>query len=262
MRFEYKFIVPHAQLDELRAELRPFVEYDQYAAQRENHHYTVRSIYFETPRFDCYHEKVDGLKVRRKIRVRAYNAPEADSVAFLEIKKRIDQRGAKHRSMVRAEQLGALFAEKDLQRYVLPGRNADEALDDAQRFFYHVERRVMKPVVLVTYEREAFQGKVDQTLRVTFDKHLRYMAFPALDDLFEEERLQYVAPRFFILEIKFDRGYAAWLQQIVQKHNVVHTRLSKYTTALEASSELRPLLDKRFLPRAERVHSVREELAA
>lgn len=262
MRFEYKFIVPITQLAEMRAELMPFVEYDKYAERRANHQYTVRSIYFETPRFDCYHEKVDGLKVRRKIRVRAYNAPDADSIAFLEIKKRMDQRGAKHRSMVRAAELGALFAEKCLERYVLPGRNAEAALDDAQRFFFHVERRAMKPVVLVTYEREAFQGKVDPTVRVTFDKYLRCMAFPALSDLFEEERLQYVAPRFFILEIKFDRGYADWLQQLVRKHNVVHTRLSKYTTALEASAALRPLLDKRFLPRAESAHSVREKLLA
>lgn len=205
---------------------------------------------------------MDGLKVRKKIRVRVYNRQETDSVAFLEIKKRMDQRGSKHRAMVRVADLDALFAERNLRRYILPGNNADAAFDDAQRFFFHVERQAMKPVVLVTYEREAFQGRVHPRLRITFDRHLRCMAFPALGDLFEEERLEYIAPRFFILEIKFDRGYGAWLEHILRKHNVVHTRLSKYTTALDASSELRALLDRRFLPRAARGHSTREELNA
>lgn len=252
MRFEYKFVVPVDQLDEMRAEMMSFVDCDKHAARMPRREYTVRSIYFETPRFDCYHEKVEGLKVRRKLRIRAYNAQEADSIAYLEIKKRMDQRGAKHRSMVRVVDLEALFTDKDIRRYVLPGGNPDEAFDNAQRFFFHVERRAMKPLVLVTYEREAFQAKANPSLRITFDKNLRQMAFPSLENLFEEERVSVVVPRFFILEIKFDRGYAPWLQDIVRKHNAVHTRLSKYTTALEHNETLRPLLHSFFIPRDNR----------
>ena len=49
MRHEYKYYVPVFHLATLRSMLLPFVQPDRYAALQPEHHYTVRSIYFDTP---------------------------------------------------------------------------------------------------------------------------------------------------------------------------------------------------------------------
>ncbi|MEM8909775.1 MAG: VTC domain-containing protein, partial [Bacteroidota bacterium] len=72
LRYEYKYYVPNEQLDVLRNMIHPFVQLDQFAASRKRKEYTVRSIYFETPDFECYRTKVAGLKHRNKVRLRGY----------------------------------------------------------------------------------------------------------------------------------------------------------------------------------------------
>ena len=55
--------------------------------------YCVRSLYFDTLRDTDYEEKLDGLELRRKIRLRIY-AP-GDSFAMLEMKQKQGSRQKK-----------------------------------------------------------------------------------------------------------------------------------------------------------------------
>lgn len=48
--------------------------------------YTIRSLYFDTPDNDDFMDKIDGLELRRKIRLRIYD-PEND-FAMLEMKQK------------------------------------------------------------------------------------------------------------------------------------------------------------------------------
>ena len=234
MRFEYKFVAHNQLLEPLRAELQPFVVPDFFAGARKQKEYTVRSIYFDTARFDFYHDKLEGLKIRKKIRIRGYNRQDEGGPVFLEIKKKVGEHGYKHRAALRSQDLIRLIGTRDLQRYILPGHDAAHAQEEARRFFYHVQRQTLQPTVLVTYEREAFQGKLDPTLRITFDKCLRYRFRPAVEDLYDERNLQFVRQHAFILEIKFTRGFSGWLQSIVKRHLLRRTGFSKYAVCLEA----------------------------
>ena len=74
MRLEYKYLVPNERLAELRSEFLPFFEVDGYAQQNE---YTVRSVYYDTVDFDNYYEKMNAIKVRKKLRIRGYDQPKA-----------------------------------------------------------------------------------------------------------------------------------------------------------------------------------------
>jgi len=68
MRLEYKYKIPVSKLDLLRKRISAFVEPDlQY---HENSEYSVKSIYFDTSQLRFYNEKIEGLKDRRKIRIR------------------------------------------------------------------------------------------------------------------------------------------------------------------------------------------------
>ncbi|NUO82449.1 polyphosphate polymerase domain-containing protein [candidate division KSB1 bacterium] len=238
MRFEYKFLVHNKLRDTLRAELQPFVVPDHFICANEKKEYTVRSIYFDTRRFDFYHEKLEGLKVRKKIRLRGYDQREDRSRVFLEIKKKIADHGYKHRAQLYYKDVQELFLSQCLERSILAGDDPARAVQEAGRFFYHVQRQALKPVVLITYDREAFQGKLDPALRITFDKRLRYRLYPGLDNLYDEQNLQFVAPHHFILEIKFQTGFSVWLQAILKRHLLQRSGFSKYAVCLEASQVL------------------------
>ncbi len=238
MRFEYKFLVHNELRDTLRAELQPFVTPDNFVCAKAEKEYTVRSIYFDTRRFDFYHEKLEGLKVRKKLRLRGYDRREDRSVVFLEIKKKIGDHGFKHRAQLYYNDVEELFRSQNVERFLLPGGDPARAQEDAGRFFYHVQRQALLPVVLITYDREAFQGKLESGLRITFDKRLRYRVYPGLEHLYEERDLQFVAPHHFILEIKFQSGFSTWLQAILKRHLLQRSGFSKYAVCLESSQVL------------------------
>ncbi len=232
-RFEYKYLVPCERLDELRECVRPFVELDKYA-ERSGGQYTVRSIYFDTPRLSNYLQKIEGLKMRKKLRIRGYNKAAPDSLVFLEIKRRYGVPIAKNRAPLYYRNLPALLATGDYQTYIRKNFGMPNAYEDAQRFLYNMHRHAMRPVVTVVYDREAFVGKFDHTVRVTFDKNLRSEIFPEIDNLYSDAKLRYTHKAHFILEIKFfGSTMPAWGRSIVAQFGLWQKALSKYTMSID-----------------------------
>ena len=214
LRYEYKYFVSYDLLDHLRALLSPFLALDDYAAQQGGE-YTVRSIYFDTPDWECYFLKMAGVKQRNKVRLRGYNVGDADSQVFFEVKKKVGEPLHKHRASL-------TYAE-------------------AQRFLYHVHARRMRPVLTVIYDREPYHVPAfdkENDLRVTFDKHLRSTAWPALDELFEEKQARLVKPQHFILEVKFNRYLPAWIKAILCSLGLTRGSASKYALCVQAHPEL------------------------
>ena len=86
MRLEYKYLVPINRLAEFKKELLPYVDIDD--KFNANEEYKVRSIYFDTTDLRFYREKIEGLKIRKKLRIRGYNELENKNLVFLEIKRK------------------------------------------------------------------------------------------------------------------------------------------------------------------------------
>ncbi|MEO0557300.1 MAG: VTC domain-containing protein, partial [Bacteroidota bacterium] len=89
MRSELKYLVREADRERLLSLISPFVQPDPHASPREDGRvgYTVRSIYFDTPGLRDWAEKESGDQVRRKLRVRGYDANDSSPVV-LEIKRK------------------------------------------------------------------------------------------------------------------------------------------------------------------------------
>ncbi|MGH7451053.1 MAG: VTC domain-containing protein, partial [bacterium] len=205
-RLEYKYLVPNTLVDQIRSDLLPYMEIDHFAEKQESGEYTVRSVYYDTPGFHCYQEKMDGVKVRKKFRIRGYNQPAEDSIVFLEIKRKYENFIEKNRAPLLYKDLDALFSSPDLDKYIISFSKSDKEKSEAQRFLYHYYRLGLRPAVLVVYDREAFLGKFDPSLRLTFDKNLRGAIFPSLAMLYDEDCLKSAMPQHFIFEVKFFRG--------------------------------------------------------
>jgi len=213
--------------------IAPFVETDVHAAAYGERGYTVRSIYFDTCALDFYHQKLAGVKVRKKLRLRGYNGGQESSIVFLEIKRKHVTSIMKNRAPLEYAHLQNLFATGNVERYVLASQDFPRALEDARRFFFHFCRNALRPIALVVYEREAYHSKFDPSLRITFDKCLRSAIYPALDALFKEEEIRYLMPRHFILEVKLSGRFPSWLRSAVGRLGLRRQALSKYVIGID-----------------------------
>ena len=86
-RFEIKYYIQESMVPELRQFIRPFSKFDPYVNGKNGKNaYVVRSIYYDSLNLDYYYEKMDGLKLRKKLRIRSYD--QERSTVFIEIKRK------------------------------------------------------------------------------------------------------------------------------------------------------------------------------
>ncbi|MCB9087187.1 MAG: polyphosphate polymerase domain-containing protein [Calditrichae bacterium] len=247
LRNEFKYLVPREKLAEIRAELAPYVYGDQHAQDREVREYTVRSIYFDSRNYEDYRAKVEGLKIRKKLRIRAYNEVSPESSAYLEIKRKRGGYIFKDRAPFAYQDIEALFESRDIDRYI-PLNGSPAAQDSARKFFFHLHRGILRPTVLVIYDREAFFSKFDPSLRLTFDKALRSVLTDKVTVFNREIGLRYAMPSHFIWEIKFPHSLPAWVQSIIRHHRLPRLALSKYTICLDSHKSNGRVQVSRFSP--------------
>lgn len=236
LRFERKYLVPNNQLVDLRKRMLPFLLPDIMAKSDKGliPEYTVRSIYFDTPTYDSYYEKVEGLKNRKKLRIRGYNEYVPGCKVFLEIKRKYENNISKNRTLVSFENLPALLETGDLNKYICKNENSPTAFEDAVKFFFNLKRYSQRPVNLVVYEREPYHGKFDSGVRLTLDKNIRALNHPKITDLFMEDGLSYFWDKFFILEIKyFTPVMPRWARSLIEEFELKHAALSKYSNGMD-----------------------------
>ena len=239
MRAEIKYLVSNARLEELRQVIAPFVTLDKYGKPFENTGYTVRSIYLDTPRLVYYREKIEGLKKRKKLRIRGYNKPADSHNVFLEIKRKEESRIAKIRTPVPYSRLQDFLQRTPKESLAEMLEGDEQAITSASKFMYHLHRSNLQCINLVVYEREAYEGKINPSLRVTFDKNLRTQLCNELEQLYDESDMQFVLTDHFILEIKYNNQFPAWLTPILSNLGLQKQALSKYCMSLEKSTGLR-----------------------
>jgi len=233
MRWEIKYLVPEKYLDALRADIAPYMYLDKHGVGYEEKGYTVRSIYLDSPTLTFYHEKKAGIKIRRKLRIRGYKDFHPDDWIFLEIKRKQEQAVSKNRAPLHFQDLETVFSTGKIDAFIRNDDYYPNALDDAHRFFFHVFRYDLRPTDMTVYEREAFLGCFDPTLRITFDRNLRGRYYPSLSELYCNDGLRTVLPGSFIMEVKYNTNYPGWLQPLISKYYLRMQSISKYTLCLE-----------------------------
>lgn len=236
-RYEYKYLVNNNLIDKIRADLLPYMEIDDFAKKHSDGQYTVRSIYYDSPKFECYKEKYDGVKIRNKYRIRGYDTLSGKSIAFLEIKHKDTNCISKSRAPMYFSNVAKSLYSSQMEDYTLSFSGNGAEKKDAKKFQYYYYLKKLHPAVLVIYDREAFWGKFDKSLRLTFDKNLRSVIFPSLNMLYNEERAKITMRNNFILEIKFFGTLPLWIKALVSKYQLDRRALSKYTMSLETHDE-------------------------
>jgi SPX domain protein involved in polyphosphate accumulation len=250
MRYEFKYIVPNRYLDPIRDYIRPFMELDGFVQNHQEDHYTVRSVYFDTPAYDFYYEKLEGIKNRKKVRLRGYDQNGLDDIVFLEIKRKYDIPIIKYRSPLKFRHALEIFKEHNLNGYAIEKFSSMEGYENSRRFFYQVFGKNLRPVVLVVYEREPYLNKFDKTVRITFDKNLRGKGYPALEDLYDEEGLIAALHNRFIMEVKFNNTFPNWMNPVISRFGLRKQSASKYVMTMDSSKVVKNLTKSTLFTRS------------
>lgn len=236
MRFEYKYFVPADFLPMLRNMVCPFLGVDKNAAKAGGQ-YTVRSIYYETPDFEMYHTKQDGVAHRLKVRLRGYDVITDESTIFFEIKRKYEGPILKNRCQTNYGIAKKIIAGGDPDALL----EGNKRIDDGKRFMYQVFSRRMIPLVNVIYEREPYHGLFldpENDFRLTIDKNLRGVAYPKISELGSETNAKYANSGFAILEIKFNKYMPAWLKPVVAEGRLNKEPASKYVMCIDACKDI------------------------
>ncbi len=190
-----------------------------------NDGYMVRSLYFDTLGDIDFHEKMDGVKNRKKIRLRVYD-PHA-SVAYLEIKQKDGQYQSKRSLEMKREDALELI-----------NKNYDVLLkydDDFARLCYSVMKSENYiPKTVVEYKRKAYIAK-ENNIRLTFDSDI--VASEMNFNIFDDKLLLYpVFPKEnVVFEVKYNGFLLSYIKDLINNINRSELSVSKYCLARQIS---------------------------
>jgi hypothetical protein len=235
-RYELKYILTHEEHLRVAKDLEGFLDVDNYAGA--GGIYRVSSLYFDSPDLSCYRNKIDGIKYRRKLRLRIYKDSDL-KFGFVEIKQRINRTVQKRRIHLPMEEAIALCSGEDIGL----DRLDDFDRDTASEVLFLVKALGMKPKCVISYHRRAFEGsRYDHGLRITFDKHLKYRIHE-LDITSECRDRFFLPPDIVVMEIKANEKVPIWLTSLLGAHECNLRRVSKYCIGI--SQGLTMLRDSR-----------------
>ncbi|MCP2280967.1 VTC domain-containing protein [Nocardia amikacinitolerans] len=227
-RYEIKYLADERDVPALRAALRDRMAAD---AHGDAGGYPVTSLYYDTRNLRFYWEKIEGLKFRRKLRLRLYGDPgevTEETPVFVEIKQRVNRVTQKRRIRLPYHQARALCA----------GR-LDISLEGRQQAFVNevselVTKLDLRPIVTTGYNREAFVGTdSDLGLRATIDHRVHGRDRDFHLGAVTENRF-IIPPHLCIVEIKANERIPYWVSDLTARLNMSVVRISKYCQSVEA----------------------------
>lgn len=234
-RYEFKYWSTPAQDAGVLAELGPLLERDPHASD-EAPSYLVSSLYFDTPDFTAYEEKLEGERLRAKLRLRRYGAEPG---GFAELKAKDGRRIHKWRVPLEAEELRAL-CEGDLGPLDAARAQGSEA---AARLLAELSRRELRPAAITRYEREAHRLTHEPSTRLTLDRSLAgwgrdlVAAFLSVE-LGAHDLLPLDALNPTILELKVSGPVPSSCLTALRAAGLRWSRISKYCLAVDATRRL------------------------
>ena len=214
-RFEIKYIITEDQCEKLKALFTPYMKGDEYGNS------TIKNIYFDTPSYLLIRNSIDKPIYKEKLRLRGYGDISPSSPVFLEVKKKY--KGIVYKRRVKLTEQAAIDYVSG--KTELPDSQISREIDYFISYYGD-----LCPKVVITYEREAYYSKTDDTFRVTFDKNVLYRQ----NDLSLESSAygkEILPPGLVLMEVKTAYAIPLWLTAFLSENKIYKTSFSKYGTA-------------------------------
>ena len=213
-RYEKKYLISRVQYDAFLSDLQEYIVEDKYA------NYTICNIYYDTSHYELIQKSISKPFYKEKLRLRSYGRVQEDGKVFLEIKKKSDGIVYKRRKQM------LLSVAID---YVQGEAKMEDGGQIGQELDWFLRRYQVIPKVYIAYDREAYVGKEDDRLRITFDRAIRYREERL--NLAEDTEGSLLLPEDqMVMEIKIPDSFPFWLARLLSKHKIYPTSFSKYGT--------------------------------
>ena len=223
-RYEFKYFVSNNVANSIFDIAQNFMNLDKFASKIKGKSYFVRSLYFDNSQYDNFFEKVDGMQIRKKFRLRTYdNRFNNKSNFYLEMKGRKQDRIIKKRVKIENEDLEYFHSFKNMNELQLK-YNSDLIND----FIFSEKRKKIKPKILVDYFRKPLINKYGLYFRLTLDSKI---VVSKSNNLFNDKSFCFpikYSPGYTILEVKFERSIPAWFHRVVQSFSLNRKSISKF----------------------------------
>ena len=229
-RYELKYVISPAIAAAVAGRLTGRCHLD---ANGTDGYYVNESLYFDSPRFDFFFHKLDGVKLRKKVRIRRYGDRGPWEKVFVEIKSRKGPYISKSRFSMDPPSVPLLG--NPLQQTLRP-----ESLTPPEAGVYHEVISLarlfqLRPVIFIRYTRRSFWAEGDERLRITFDRDLSYDTVN--QDCFRplENSQPILQADQIVMEVKANGSVPLWLLELIQEYECTMVRLSKYCLGVQAA---------------------------
>lgn len=211
-RSEKKYILTEKQYQAFYNTIAIFVEKDDYDD------YTIYNLYFDTNHYDLIRHSIEKPPYKEKLRLRCYEIPDEHTNVFVELKKKFDHTVFKRRVTCSLKEAMALIDQQQ------PLLNQKQIVNEILYFlsFYHPV-----PKLFLSYDRRAFHGRDDSSLRITFDSNIQYRT-DHLDLRQSCSNILYFKEPTILMEIKSHHAFPLWLTHILSEMQIYPASFSKY----------------------------------
>ena len=216
-RHEVKHEISNHDMLILRQRLRAVMQSDSHAV---NGRYEIRSLYFDNIDDKALREKLNGVNIREKYRIRLYN----NDPSVIHLERKFKHGGLGHKTSVNlTPQQAQAVAEGDIEWM---SHSTNEVILD---FYTRMRNEGLKAKVIVDYIREPFifaPGNV----RVTLDYGIR-TGMSCTDFLNPDCVTVPIQGSPCILEVKWDNYLPEIIKDIVQLEGRRGAAFSKYAVS-------------------------------
>lgn len=217
-RYELKYMLTMEQKAKILEAMAPYMALDEFGRT------TIRNIYFDTDSYRLIRHSIGKPAYKEKLRIRSYSQAVSDSTVFLELKK-------KYRHVVYKRRVS--LPEKEAMAFVCQEHHCSmtsQILEEIDYFLDYYD--TLRPVVFLSYEREAFYSKDESDFRVTFDDTIlcRQNDISLKSEVYGTPLLP---ENMVLMEIKCSGGIPLWMSHVLTEEHIYKTSFSKYGTAYQ-----------------------------
>ncbi len=218
-RYEQKYLLSQLQYQQIMECLPLHMHIDQYGKSK------IHNIYFDTKNYLLIRRSIEKpVPYKEKLRLRCYGSLDAESKAFIELKK-------KYKGIVYKRRLILPLSEAETYLYngIRPQAVPDWQIAGEIDWFLHFYED-LQPSMAISYDRMAYYGLEDPLLRVTFDDNI----------LWRQEELDIKCPPFgkslllpgeHLMEVKCAQSIPLWMAQALSDLHIFPASFSKYGNA-------------------------------
>ena len=214
LRHELKQEITYADMLVLRQRLKTVMQKDSHTTDGM---YEIRSLYFDTVNDKALREKIDGVNVREKFRIRYYNGDT--SLINLEKKSKINGLCQKESVSLTIEQTKAILNGD----YTWMTESKESLI---RELYIKMKHERLRPKTIVDYTREPFIFRPGN-VRITLDYNIR-TGMSCGDFLNNSCVTVPIANNPIILEIKWDEYLPDIIKDIIQLNRGRIGAFSKY----------------------------------